>query len=42
LFGINVGGMPGVEAKSAFWIVAITIPVLAVIEFAVLRRLKWI
>lgn len=42
LFGINVGGMPGVETSWAFAAIGIAIPVLAVIEFAVLRRLKWI
>ena len=42
LFGINVGGMPGVENANAFAIIAISIPVLAVIEFWVFRWLKWI
>ncbi len=42
LFGINVGGMPGVESGWAFAAIAILIPVLAVVEFVVLRWLKWI
>ncbi len=42
LFGINVGGMPGTENAWAFAVVALTIPVLAVVEFWALRRLKWI
>lgn len=42
LFGINVGGMPGIESPTAFAIIAASIPVLAVIEFIVLRRLRWI
>jgi zinc transporter len=42
LFGINVGGMPGVESPLAFAAIAIGIPVLAVVELIVLRRLKWI
>ena len=42
LFGINVGGMPGVDSSWAFGAIAILIPVLAVVEFAVLRWLKWI
>lgn len=42
LFGINVGGMPGVDSGWAFGAIAILIPVLAVVEFAVLRWLKWI
>ncbi len=42
LFGINVGGMPGVDDDSAFYYVAGSIPILAVVEFVVLRRLRWI
>jgi len=33
LFGINVGGMPGVESRWAFTIVVIALPALAVIQF---------
>ncbi len=42
LFGINVGGMPGVEDDHAFYYIAASIPVLGVIEFWALRRLGWI
>lgn len=42
LFGINVGGMPGVESSTAFVIVVATLVVIAVIEVIVLRWLKWI
>ena len=42
LFGINVGGMPGVDNSQAFTIIAVGIPLLAVIEFWLLRWLKWI
>ena len=42
LFGINVGGMPGVESRWAFAIVVIALPVLATVQFIVLRRLRWI
>lgn len=42
LLGINVGGMPGVDSGWAFAIVALAIPVVAVTEFVVLRKLKWI
>ena len=42
LFGINVGGMPGVENSQAFTIIAVAIPLLAAIEFWLLRWLKWI
>ncbi|UCH74428.1 MAG: zinc transporter ZntB, partial [Rhodospirillales bacterium] len=42
LFGINVGGMPGVENIWAFTGVVIALIVIAVIEVILLRRLKWI
>jgi len=42
LFGINVAGMPGGETPWAFAAIAILIPALAVVEFVVLRWLKWI
>ncbi len=42
LFGINVGGMPGVEGTVGFTAVVVGIAVLAIVEFLVLRRLKWI
>lgn len=42
LFGINVGGMPGVENGWAFTFVILGLIVLAVFEVVLLRRLKWI
>ena len=42
LFGINVGGMPGVDNGGAFWIVIAAISVLAVVEYICLRKLRWI
>lgn len=42
LFGINVAGMPGVESRWAFAAVALLIPALAIVEFLILRWLKWI
>jgi zinc transporter len=42
LFGINVGGMPGVDNGGAFWIVVGAIAVLAVAEYFCLRKLRWI
>lgn len=42
LFGINVGGMPGVESEWSFVVVVVAIVVIAVIEFLILRWLKWI
>jgi len=42
LFGINVGGMPGVENAWAFALVVAALVVLGVVEILLLRRLKWI
>lgn len=42
LFGINVGGMPGVDNAWGFAVIAATIVVIAVVEVILLRRLRWI
>ncbi len=42
LFGINVGGMPGVENIWAFTGVVLALIAIAVVEVILLRRLKWI
>ena len=42
LFGINVGGMPGVESTFGFAIIAIAILIVAAVEVVLLRHLKWI
>jgi zinc transporter len=42
LLGVNVGGMPGVDHPMSFAIVVALIVAIAVVEVAVLRRLKWI
>ena len=42
LFGTNVGGMPGVENQFGFLTITIAIVFLALFEFIVFRRLKWI
>ena len=42
LFGINLGGMPGVESHTAFWIVTASIPMIAAVEIVILRHLRWI
>lgn len=41
LFGINVGGMPGVDSHTAFWFVCGALSSLAVVEFLLLRRLRF-
>ncbi len=42
LFGINIGGMPGVESESAFWIFSFTMIVLVVIEYILFKKNDWI
>jgi zinc transporter len=42
VFGINVGGMPGIDNTVSFWIVVAGIAVLGVVEYVFLRRLRWI
>lgn len=41
LLGMNVGGMPGLEQDWAFWIACGLMTVIAVVEFLLLRRLKF-
>lgn len=40
LLGINVGGMPGVDSGTAFWIVCIVIFILAIIEYLLFKSKK--
>lgn len=42
LFGINVGGMPGVNQPWAFWLVCAGLFATGVVVLIVLRRLRWI
>ena len=41
VFGINIGGMPGVENTNAFWIFCGALAIIAVVEFLLLRRLRF-
>lgn len=41
LFGINIGGMPGVDDGNAFWVFSAALLVIAVVEFLLLRRLRF-
>ncbi|RUO61880.1 CorA family divalent cation transporter [Pseudidiomarina insulisalsae] len=41
VFGINIGGMPGVENADAFWIFCGSLAAVAVVEFLLLRRLRF-
>ena len=42
LLGINVGGMPGVESSSAFWVTCALLLVIAAGEIWLFRKLKWV
>ncbi len=42
LFGINVGGMPGVESRFAFWIVVAVCLLIGLILLMVFRTKKWL
>ncbi len=42
LLGINVGGMPGVDSGSAFWITCALLVLLGIGEVALFRRMKWL
>ncbi|MBU2941561.1 zinc transporter ZntB [Shimia thalassica] len=42
LFGVNVGGMPGVDAALGFWAVTISSILIGFVLFFVFRHLKWL
>lgn len=42
LFGINIGGMPGVKSETAFYLFSGVMLLILVAEVILLRRLKWI
>jgi len=41
LFGINVGGIPGIDAPFAFWVVSAASVLIGVLLYLVFRLLKW-
>ena len=41
LLGINVGGMPGTDSPSAFWITIAVLAVLLAIQIGIFKRLRW-
>ena len=41
LFGINIGGMPGVESPSAFSIFSAILTVLVILQIWIFKKLKW-
>lgn len=42
LFGINVGGMPGVESPAAFWIICVGMAVLSAGGIALFKFVRWL
>ncbi len=42
LLGINVAGLPGTDDGAAFWVVCLILVVFGIVEYLVLRRLKWL
>ncbi len=42
LLGMNVGGMPGVDAELGFWVVCLALLAFGLFEIWLFRRLKWI
>jgi zinc transporter len=42
LFGINIGGMPGVENQYAFWIACIVMVIIAAAELWIFKKLGWL
>ena len=42
LFGVNLGGMPGLESDWAFTILCLSMVVLALILVVVIRRMRWL
>ena len=41
VFGINIGGMPGVESEIAFMVFCGSLIIIAIVEFLLLRRLRF-
>ena len=41
LFGINIGGLPGIESVHAFWIFCISMILLVAIQIVVFKKYKW-
>jgi zinc transporter len=42
LFGVNVGGMPGLNSPWAFAILCGAMVLLALVLVAIIRRMKWL
>jgi zinc transporter len=42
LLGINVGGIPGTEDASAFWIIVGILTVIVAIQLFIFRKLRWL
>jgi zinc transporter len=42
LMGVNIGGMPGVDDSTAFWIFSGLLAAFVIVELALFRLLKWL
>ncbi|MEL7018816.1 MAG: CorA family divalent cation transporter, partial [Pseudomonadota bacterium] len=42
LLGINVGGMPGVDTPTAFWVVVVLLIGVMALQYYLFKKLKWI
>jgi len=41
LFGINIGGMPGVDDNAAFWVFSAALGIIVALEVAIFKFMKW-
>ncbi len=41
LFGMNIGGLPGIDASNAFLIFCLSLIVLVIMQIIIFRKLKW-
>ncbi|MEM1194316.1 MAG: CorA family divalent cation transporter, partial [Pseudomonadota bacterium] len=42
LLGINVGGMPGVDTPTAFWVVVVLLIGVMALQYYLFKKLKWL
>lgn len=41
LFGINVGGLPGVENNNAFWFFVVVLVLMGIGQYVIMRKSRW-
>lgn len=42
LFGVNIGGMPGIGAEQAFWVLTVASVVIGIALFLIFKFSKWL